>query len=295
VSWGLFLFLATLGLLVLVFIPGIGSTLNTAAHSWLVFGSHSIQPAEFAKFTLAIFLAGLLEAHRGDLGNIRGFLAVFGIAAIPLILILLQPDVGTALVIFSIIFGMLYAGGARWSHLAALAAVGIIAFILLIAIAPYRAARFTTFLHPELSPLGEGYQVNQAYIAIGSGGFWGMGLGHSRQKFQYLPEVHGDSIFAVLAEEMGLLLSYGFLALLGVIAYRTMRIAELSGEGAGRFLAAGILIWLLTQSFFNIGAMVGLLPLTGLPLPFVSHGGTALMMGLASAGVLVNISKHTES
>jgi len=161
-------------------------------------------------------------------------------------------------------------------------------------IAPYRAARFTTFLHPELDPQGVGYHINQAFLAVGSGGVFGLGLGHSRQKFQYLPEVQADSIFAVIAEEMGLLFAGGLIVLLILISYRAFILAKNAPDRFGRYLISGIIIWFMVQSFFNIGAMVGLMPITGVPLPFISHGGTALMISMAAVGILINVSKSVD-
>jgi cell division protein FtsW len=149
-----------------------------------------------------------------------------------------------------------------------------------------------TFLHPELDPQGIGYQINQAFLAIGSGGIFGAGLGHSQQKFQYLPEVNADSIFAVISEEMGFIVTSGVIVLLVFIAMRTLRLAKDAPDTEGRLILTGCMMWFMVQSFFNIGAMVGLLPLTGVPLPFVSHGGTALMMALGALGVMSNVSKY---
>jgi cell division protein FtsW len=281
-------------LLALVFIPGIGDSFDTGARSWVRIGQFSFQPAEIAKISLIIFLAAWI-AKRSDLTDaMSGFLPIVITGSLPIVLTLLQPDIGTSIVLFSILFGVLFVGGARLAHLLGLAGVGVIGFTILIFVAPYRLARLTTFLHPELDPQGVGYQINQASLAIGSGGLFGLGLGRSRQKYQYLPEVHADSIFAVIAEEMGLVVTLAFLALLAFIAYRGLAIARRAEDASGRLLAAGIVIWFLSQSFFNIGAMVGILPLTGLPLPFVSHGGTALMTALAGAGMLLNVSKYTQ-
>jgi cell division protein FtsW len=172
--------------------------------------------------------------------------------------------------------------------------VGIIAFLALLWAAPYRVKRLTTFLHPELDPQGIGYQINQAYLAVGSGGFWGMGLGHSRQKFQYLPEVQADSIFAIIAEEMGFLVTSVLVFLIAFITLRGFKIAKGSPDTFGRLLGAGIMIWFIWQSFLNIGTIVGLLPLTGVPMPFISHGGSAMMIGLASIGIMASLSKESK-
>lgn len=287
------IFVAALIFLCLVFVPGVGASFDTGARSWVRIGQFSFQPAEIAKIAMIVFLAAWIARRRADLSDaLQGFFPTVLAGSLPMVLTLLQPDVGTAIVLFSILFGMLFVGGARLAHLFGLAGIGVVGFAILIVVAPYRLARLTTFLHPELDPQGVGYQINQASMAIGSGGLFGLGLGHSRQKFQYLPEVHADSIFAVIAEEVGFFVTCAFLILLAFIAYRGLAIARSAEDASGRLLAAGIVVWFFTQSFFNIGAMVGLLPLTGLPLPFVSHGGTALMTAMAGAGMILNVSKY---
>lgn len=173
-------------------------------------------------------------------------------------------------------------------------AAGLGGLFILIKISPYRAARFTTFLHPELDPQGIGYHINQAFLAIGSGGFFGRGFGLSRQKFQYLPEVIGDSIYAVIAEELGFIFSallvLGFFYLL----YRGYKIAEKAPDDFGKYLTVGVISWIAIQAFFNIGAMVGVLPLTGVPLPFISQGGSALAIAMAACGIVINVSRQTK-
>ncbi len=281
-------------LLLLVFIPGVGSSLNTGSQSWLVLGGYSFQPAEFAKLALVIFMAGYLSIIGKKLENFQhGFLLSLGIGSIPLLLVAAQPDAGTLSILFAILFLMLFFAGARYSHIGALAGTGIVLFAIMIIIAPYRAERLMTFLHPELDPQGQGYHINQSFLAVGSGGIFGLGLGHSRQKFQYLPEVHADSIFAIFAEEMGFIFSVALVMLILLIALRGFMIAKYAPDSFGRLLVAGIISWFVAQSLLNIGAMIGLLPLTGVPLPFVSHGGTALMISLAGVGVITNVSKHS--
>ncbi len=278
--------------LLLVFIPGIGSTLNTAAKSWIVVAGFSVQPAEFAKLGITIFLAAHLAKRGSELHDFqKGFLTSLVIALVPVGLILLQPDVGTVIIIFAIIFAMFFAAETKLAHIGGLLASGFAGLAVMVLIAPYRAARLTVFLHPELDPLGVGYQTTQALVAIGSGGIFGLGLGNSRQKFQYLPEVHADSIFAVIGEEMGFIISAGVIVLLLLIAYRALNTARRTNDMFVRLTIVGILTWFMTQSFLNIGAAVGILPLTGVPLPFVSHGGTALMMCMAAVGVLMSATR----
>lgn len=280
------------GMLCMVFIPGLGLTIN-GSRSWVSLGGFSFQPAEFAKLAIIIMLAKILS-EKTDLKDWKnGLLPVLAIVSPAVLLVVAQPDVGTLSIFLVIIYAMLYLAGTPKIYLLILALIGIGSFAVLLLIAPYRVDRLMTFLHPELDPRGVGYQINQAYLAVGSGGVWGLGLGHSRQKFQYLPEAQADSIFAVVAEEMGLLKT-GFLVLLiTFLALRGFRIASGSPDKFGRLLAAGIMIWFIWQSFLNIGTIIGLLPLTGVPLPFISHGGTAMLIGLASIGIVVNISKFS--
>jgi len=218
------------------------------------------------------------------------FLTALGIVAL---LIILQPDLGSLIVIAASATVVYFVAGAAWLHLAGLAAGGAAFFLVVVKAVPYRTARLMTFLHPELDPQGVGYHINQAFLAIGSGGLFGLGLGHSRQKYLYLPEVIGDSIFAVMSEEFGFILMLAVLALIGWFLWRGLRIASRAPDDFGRLVAVGIIGWLFFQTLFNIGSMVGLLPITGLPLPFVSYGGTSMMVLLGSLGLMANISKFS--
>ena len=171
--------------------------------------------------------------------------------------------------------------------------IGAVVMAGMIFAAPYRLQRLSTFLHPELDPQGVGYHINQAFLAVGSGGVWGLGLGHSRQKFQYLPEVSADSIFAVIAEETGFVFSAGLVILILLIGWRGLKIAKKAPDEFSTLLVAGVMVWFVWQSFLNIGAMVGVLPLTGVPLPFVSHGGSAMLVALLAVGMVASVSKHS--
>lgn len=294
-KYSLTIFVFSLFLAILVFIPGIGSDLNAGAKSWVKIFGQSFQPSEFLKISMIIFLAGYLSDKGKELLDFKkGFLVALGLGMIPVTLVVLQPDIGTASILFAILFGMLFIAGANLWHIMALACSGIAGFAVMIFVAPYRAARFMTFLHPELDQLGIGYHVNQAFLAIGSGGVFGLGIGHSLRKYEFLPEVNADSIFAVIAEEVGFIFAAAFIVLLLLICYRAFKIAKKSPDLFSRLLVSGIVIWFMSQSFMNIGAMVGLMPLTGVPLPFISHGGTALFAAIASVGIIINISKYTE-
>ncbi|MBI4133487.1 putative lipid II flippase FtsW [Candidatus Uhrbacteria bacterium] len=280
-------------LLVLVFIPGIRAEFGTA-RSWIQLGPFSMQPSEVVKLTFLLYLAAWLEV-RGEAGvrsfrtGLVPFLVVLGAV---MGLLILQPDTGSMSIIVIESLVVYFIAGAALPHLIAIGGGGLALLALLIKISPYRAARLMTFLHPELDPQGVGYHINQALLAAGSGGLLGLGLGHSRQKFQYLPEVQGDSIFAVMAEELGFLFGAAFIALLLLLLWRGLRTVAEAPDQFGKLVGVGILTWITFQAFLNIGAMIGIMPLTGVPLPFVSYGGTALVTVLAASGVLLNISKH---
>lgn len=285
-------------LLILVFVPGLAADWSTS-HSWIRLAGFSLQPAEIVKLALVVFLAAWFEERGGEnLGGWRtGFLPFVTIVGAVAALIALQPDIGSLVVIAAAASALYFLAGAPWTHIGTLLAAGVAAFIYLIRSAPYRFARLMTFLRPDQDPQGIGYHINQAYLAIGSGGIIGLGLGHSRQKYLYLPEVVGDSIFAVMAEELGFVLMLAFLILVGAFLWRGLRIAQRAPDEFGRLLAGGVTAWIFLQTLFNVGSMLGLMPITGLPLPFLSYGGTALAVLLAAVGLLVSISRHaaTES
>ncbi|TAK05618.1 putative lipid II flippase FtsW [Patescibacteria group bacterium] len=292
--WAMPILLVTIVLLVLVFIPGLSADWGTSK-SWIGIGGFSLQPAEIVKITFLIYLAAWLEA-RGDAGARdlhAGLVPFLTLLAVIGTLIMLQPDLGTFSVIVMVSLVVYFLGGASVQHLAALSAAGFGLILLLIKVAPYRALRLTTFLHPELDPQGVGYHINQALLAIGSGGLFGLGFGRSRQKFSYLPEVAGDSIFAVMAEELGFLLSAAFIVLLLLLfLWRGLTIADRAPDRFGKLLASGIVALVAVQAFVNIGSMLSVLPLTGITLPFVSYGGTSLVVLMGAMGILLNISSH---
>ncbi|MDD4995647.1 MAG: putative lipid II flippase FtsW [Patescibacteria group bacterium] len=292
----LILFIISFILLLAVFIPGIGAEYGTA-HSWLSIGGFSFQPSELLKLTFLIYLAAWLEA-RGEnkLKDINSGLVPFLISlGVVMLAMVLQPDLGTMTIIVVSSLIVYFAAGAPWAHIGLLGGAGAALLFILIKMAPYRSARFMTFLHPELDPQGIGYHINQALLAIGSGGILGLGLGHSRQKFQYLPEVAGDSIFAVMAEELGLIFSLLVVVAFVALLIKGFRIAASSDDVFGRFLATGISAWFAVQALINIGSMIGLMPMTGVPLPFISYGGSALMVSLAAVGILLNIDRHARA
>jgi cell division protein FtsW len=287
-------FIAAVLLLLLVFVPGIGAQWGTT-RSWIGVGGFSLQPAEIMKVAFLLFMASWLEAaDPRELSTLRGgllpFITQLGFVGV---ILMLQPDLGTLLVIGGMAAAVYFLAGAPWAHLLGLGAAGAAAVTLLINTVKYRADRLIAFLHPELDPRGVGYHINQAFLAVGSGGWFGLGLGHSRQKYLYLPEVANDSIFAVAAEELGFITVLLVLGLFLAFLWHGASIARSAPDRFGRLVASGIVAWVFFQMLFNIGSMVGLLPLTGLPLPFVSYGGTALMMLLAAMGVLHNIAMQS--
>jgi len=289
------LLIGSIVILTLVFIPGIRSEYGTA-RSWLNIFGFSIQPAEVVKLTFLIYLAAWL-AGRGETRvrdfrtSFLPFIIVLGVISL---LMVLQPDIGTLSIIILSALVVYFVGGGSISHLVAVAGIGLLGFLILIKATPYRLNRFVAFLHPEKDPQGIAYHVWQSLIAIGSGGLFGLGFGHSRQKFSYLPEPTGDSIFSIMAEELGFFVATFFVVVLLLLAYRCLKLAKGSPDRFSRLLVIGIISSLIFQAFINIAAMLSLFPITGIPLPFVSAGGTSLMVSLSAMGILVNISKFSK-
>jgi cell division protein FtsW len=289
------LFFFSLVLLLLVFVPGMSADWGTSK-SWIGFGGLSFQPAEVIKLTLLLFLADwLAKCDREEIIDLHhGLLPFLLILCLVAFLVILQPDLGSLSIIVALSVIVFFLSGARWLHLIGLVMGGLIVMGVLIKSAPYRAARLMTFLQPELDPLGVGYHINQSFLAIGSGGLFGLGLGHSRQKYMYLPEVIGDSIFAVIAEELGfILILVIFILLIGFI-WRLTQIASNAQDGFAFLFVAGVAGWMFSQILLNIGSMIGLFPMTGLPLPLISYGGTALSVSLSAMGIVANITRHSK-
>lgn len=284
---------AAIILLILVFIPGISLRYGDASR-WIDVGPVTFQPTEFTKLAFIIYLAALLERKGEEIRDFRKSVVPFVvITGIITVLIALQPDIGTLFTIAAIAGAMVFAGGFRLRHLAFLGAGAVALFAVLVSTASYRLSRLITYLHPELDPQGIGYQVNQALLAVGTGGIWGLGLGRSRQKYQFLPEPAGDSIFAIIAEEMGLVRTLFLLGIFVWLGWRGLAIARGAPDMFGRLLAAGITSWILMQAFVNMGSILAITPLTGIPLPFISYGGSALAIILLASGILLNVSMYT--
>lgn len=290
--YALFIFLGSLVLSALVFVPGLG-LYHGGAVRWIDLGFASFQPAEFLKLGFVIYLASWLAAVRERSQTFRhGTLPFLVLTALAGAVLLAQPDTGTFLILLAAGLAMLVAAGGRFLHIALL---GLLAVALVGALAysrPYVRERLTTFLNPAADPLGSGYQLQQSILAIGSGEIFGRGFGQSVQKFNYLPEPVGDSIFAVFAEEFGFVGSVFLVSLFTAFALRGLRIATRAPDYFGGLLVVGIVILIVSQAFTNIGSMVGVLPLTGVPLVFISHGGTALMTALLEAGIVLSVSRR---
>lgn len=287
------MFIAGVALLILVFIPGIGSKIYGASR-WIQVGAFSFQPSEMLKLSLIIYLAAWLESRGERLKDFfEGLVPFLTIIAIVSFLLVKQPDVGTLGVIILIAISVFFVSGSKISHMFLMGVGGLTALYVLIKTESYRMNRLLVFLHPELDPRGIGYQINQALLAIGSGGVLGVGLGKSMQKFNYLPEPVGDSIFAIIGEELGMIGCLVLIALFVVVAMRGLKIAKNAPDVFAKLTAVGITAWIFFQAFINISAITGLIPLTGIPLPFISYGGTSVIFLMAGIGILLNISKHT--
>lgn len=288
------LFFLAIVCLILVFIPGMGNTLQGASR-WLNLGPISFQPTEFMKLAIVLYFALWLEGREGKLTNYKEglipFVAIIGLVGI---LIIKQPDMGSLGLIVLISIAMFFVSGVPLHFLFYLFAGGGLLAFLLIKLEPYRMNRLTSFLHPGLDPQGIGYQINQALIAVGTGGIFGLGLGHSRQKFNYLPEPVGDSIFAIISEEVGMIGAMIVVVLFVLFALRGFKIAKNAPDMFSKLVAIGITFWVVFQAFMNIMAIIGLMPLTGIPLPFISYGSTSLIFILTGVGILLNISKHSK-
>lgn len=288
------IFVVVLILLIVVLIPGVGMRFQGATR-WLNLGPISFQPTEAMKLALILYLALMIERRWKNLKDFfESFIPFTVILGFVAFLIIKQPDMGTLGATVTIALTMLFVSGVPIQFMLALGGGGIFLVYLLIKLEPYRMSRLTTFLHPELDPQGIGYQINQALLAIGSGGFWGLGLGHSRQKFNYLPEPIGDSIFAIVSEELGMVGAMFLVTLFILFALRGYKIAKNAPDQFGRLVAVGVTSWVIFQALINIMAIVGLIPLTGVPLPFISYGSTSLIFLMVAIGILLNISRHSK-
>jgi cell division protein FtsW len=286
------MFVATLSLLAAVLLPSLGVTLKGATR-WLSLGPIAFQPAEFFKFAFVIYFAAFFAKRQPKISSFTEvtfpFFVFLGIIGI---LLLKQPATGTFGIIVLVGLAMYFFSGARLRDFALLLVIMAAIFAVLIFTSPYRFNRLMAFWNPKADPKGAAYQINQALIAIGSGGLEGLGFGQSRQKYNFLPEVIGDSIFAIYAEETGFIGAIGLLVCFLLIFYRGIRIALRVNDMFLRLIAVGLATWIVGQAFVNIAALTGLLPLTGIPLTFISYGGSALAAEFAAMGLLFNLSRH---
>lgn len=292
-TWAKVILIVCFVLLIFVLIPGIGNVRN-GSRSWIGVGAFSIQPSEFMKLAMIAFLAKFLSENQKAITTFKnGLLPSLGLVFLAFGLIMLQPDLGTGTVMVGTSVVMIFIAGARISHFAGLGLLGVAGFVGLIISAPYRMKRITSFLDPWSDPLGSGFQMIQSLYAIGPGGLFGLGLGQSRQKFFYLPEPQTDFIFAILAEELGFIGGSFILLLFSLLLWRGIRIALGAPDLYGTFLATGIIAMIAIQVMINIGVVTGLMPVTGITLPFLSYGGSSLTLMLMAVGVLLNISRHS--
>jgi cell division protein FtsW len=279
----------TIGALVLVLVMGVT---GGGARRWLGYGDFSVQPAEFAKLAVIVYLAAWLSAKGGEITSFENgmmpFVVIIGSIGA---LIMLEPNLGTTLIIVLITVTMFWVAGATLRQMLVLLAAGFAAFLLLATVEGYRADRLSTFLNPNADPLGHGFQTLQTLIAMGNGGITGLGLGASRAKFFYIPESHTDGVFAILGEELGIVATTAVLLLYMTLMVRGFQVARRARDNFGQLVATGITTWITVQALLNIGGITGVIPLTGVPLPFLSYGGSALAAVMLGIGVLVSISR----
>lgn len=293
-GWGYLGMVVVAMLLLAVLIPGLGVTAGGSSR-WLSLGPLSLQPSELAKLALILFIADVFS--RKDPALVRRLshtiLPVIPVLGFLALLIMAQPDMGTTMLVGAIGFGMLFLAGAPLRYLTVMGALGT-AIALFGALAePYRRERVLAFMNPWSDPLNTGYQTIQSLMAMGSGGFFGVGIGASRQKWLYVPNAHTDFIYAILGEELGLLGTLTVLGMFGFIAYLGIRIARHAPDRFGMYIAAGVTIWISVQALVNMGAVTASLPITGVPLPLVSFGGSSLVVTLVGMGILTNIARQS--
>lgn len=284
IQMGPALFIGGLVLVLLTLVPGIGLDLN-GARRWISIGGLRFQSVEFLKFGLIAYYAAWMQKHQ----KIGPFLFL---TAIPAVLVMLQPDLGSLLLLAAIAVSMFFLAGGNIKHFLLLGVVGIPLVLVAIVTSPYRMRRLTTFLNPESDPLGASFHIRQITLALGRGGLWGQGIGNSNQKYSYIPEASTDSIFAIIAEEVGFIGAMGIIVLLFFFlytAYKTVKNSEASS--AEKLLGMGIVFWIGLQVLLNLSAVVALIPLTGMPLPFFSYGRSSQVMLLFASGILIRLGR----
>ena len=289
-----YIFVFSIILTSLVFIGDIGDT-HGGATRWIRIGNFSFQPAEILKLGFIIYLATWLSGIKNKINKFKSStLPFFGLISLVGIIMLKQPDTDSFLIMAIAGTAMFITAGGRWRDVLIMGILGTLLILAIALLRPYIMERMTTFLHPEQDPQGSGYQIQQSLIAVGSGGISGRGFGQSIQKFEYLPEPIGDPIFAVYAEEFGFLGGVFLILLFLALTFRGYKIALRANDLFGTLLVVGFMTLIICQAFLNIGAMVGVAPLSGLPLPFISHGGTTLLVTLTMIGIVLNVSKYPQ-
>ena len=286
------LLIVSIALLVLVLLPPFGQAIN-GTRRWFRIGPLSFQPVELAKFALVLYLASFLTRRAEAMRSFwQGLFPILLVAGTMALLTFVQPDLGNSLALVVLTLVLAYLAGAPVKHMAWVAGAALPLVTLAVALKPYRWRRMVAFVNPWDDPQGSGFQIIQSFLALGSGGLTGRGLGGSKQKLFYLPEPYTDFIFAIVGEELGLVGAVCVLALFAVLIWRGLRVGLRAPDPFGSYLALGLTVMLATQTLVNLGVVMGALPTKGLPLPFVSFGGSALLMTMFSAGVLLNISQH---
>lgn len=277
--------LGSLVLLVAVFVPGFGIRAY-GAHRWLNFGFFVLQPAEIAKLSLILYFSAWLSMK--ERGRFLAFLILLGMVTG---LILLEPDLGTSVIILGVALIFYFLAGEKMLYLLPLTLAVAATVVVLAIFSPYRISRVTTFLHPETDPLGASYQIRQVLLGLGSGGWSGVGIGQSRQKYEYLPEANTDSIFAIIGEEVGFVGASAVVGLYLMLVWRLFRIAKLARDRFGALISAGAGVLIGIQAGVNLAAMVAIIPLTGVPLPLISYGGSGLVVLMTALGIVYNVSR----
>jgi len=293
-EYSLIIFIISILLTILVFIPSIGLS-HGGASRWISIFGISVQPVEFLKIAFVIYFASWLSWVKNKVRDIKfSILPLLIMLGIITAILLKQPDTKSVILIATTAIVMLFVSGAPWKKILLIFSVLIIAFVIFASFKPYLKERMKTFLNPSLDPSGSSYQLQQSLIAIGSGGIFGRGLGQSIQKFNYLPEPQGDSIFAVIGEELGFIGTVGLIILYLAFTFRGYRIGYYAPDSFSKLFTIGLITLFTAQAFMNIASIIGVFPLTGVPLVFISHGGTSLLITLASLGIVLNISKSAQ-
>jgi cell division protein FtsW len=286
-----YILLAALVMLVLVLVPHIGKV-SSGARRWFSAGPINFQPSEYAKVAMIIYLADFFTRKRSVIRSFgKGFMPVALVMGAMCLLIIKQPDLGNTVLVTAITMSMYFVAGGRKSLFAAIAALAVPVLTVLIITAPYRMRRMVSFINPWDDPQGAGFQLSQSQIALAAGGFWGVGLGKSQQKLFYLPAAHTDFIFSIIGEELGFLGALAVVILFGVFIWQGTRIIRNVSDSFGYLLSVGIMVMLSLQVVVNIGVSIGALPTKGLPLPFISYGGSALIFNMVAVGLLLNVSR----